>query len=143
MLLLLAYAPASHLPKPLSFVVAERLLYVPCAAACLLFGAGLGAVQRRGAARRGAARAAFCMALVACAARTARRNVEWRDDEALFGSAAEAYPRSAKAIYQLADGLVQLGREAEAEIGFRRAIEIEPKYVSRSRFTHELGEFCL
>ena len=34
-LLLFSYAPASQL-VPLSFVIAERLLYMPCAACCVL-----------------------------------------------------------------------------------------------------------
>lgn len=138
-LLGLSYAPASHVLTPLSFVVAERLLYVPCAAACLL-GTGLvhhavagGAPlphRHRGRSRalRWGRRAAVGVALVACGARTARRNVDWRDDDTLFTAAAAAYPRSAKAAYQVADGLVRRRRLDEATPLLRRALEIEPTY---------------
>lgn len=140
LLLLLAYAPASHVLVPLSFVVAERLLYVPCAAACVLAGAALAPPRRRGR-RRGAApagraaalgrrlgRAALACALVAAGARTMARNLDWRSDATIFGAAAEAYPRSAKAAYQLADGLVQAGRAADAVPLFQRVLSIEPDY---------------
>ena len=57
-----------------------------------------------------------------------RRNLDWRDDETLFGAASAAYPRSAKATYQLADRLVQQGKHAEALPLLSRALEIEPTY---------------
>ena len=61
-------------------------------------------------------------------ARTMVRTLDWRDDTYLFASAAEAYPRSAKALYQLADGLVKRGNVAEALPMLRRVLDIEPTY---------------
>ena len=155
-LLLLSYAPASHVLKPLSFVVAERLLYIPCAAASLLVAAALqsavaplavhqpdavGAPMATARAdcantqlgfdhvwRRRARRAFACFALVLGGARTMSRNLDWSDDESLFTAAAAAYPRSAKATYQLADGLVQRGNLSQAKLLLHKALSIEPGY---------------
>ena len=57
-----------------------------------------------------------------------RRNCDWRSDATLFGAALAAYPRSAKAAYQLADGAIQRGDRAAAEPLLRRALEIHPTY---------------
>ena len=125
----LAFAPAAHVPTPLAFVVAERLLYVPCAAACVVVaGFGLGELRRRGRGGRLCARLLLCAILVAAGGRTMRRNCDWRSDATLFGAALAAYPRSAKAAYQLADGAIQRGDRAAAEPLLRRALEIHPTY---------------
>ena len=117
------------MPTPLAFVVAERLLYVPCAAACVVVaGFGLGALRRRGRGGRLCARLLLCAILVAAGGRTMRRNCDWRSDATLFGAALAAYPRSAKAAYQLADGAIQRGDRAAAEPLLRRALEIHPTY---------------
>jgi len=129
LLLLLAYAPSSHALLPLSFVVAERLLYVPCAAACVLVAAAHAALRRRGGARgRWVARALLGASLAGGGARTLRRNLAWRDDATLFGAAHAAYPSSAKAIYQLGDTAVQRGETGAALGHFERALRIEPAY---------------
>ena len=60
--------------------------------------------------------------------RTMSRTLDWRDDTTLFAAAADVYPRSAKATYQLADGLVRRGQLSEALPMLRRVIEIEPMY---------------
>lgn len=162
-LLALSYAPASHALLPLSFVVAERLLYMPCAAACLLVAAALhppyqSRRQRQQQQpppeqdrpcrldwRRGRHRAALfarrvvaCVVLVSMGARTMVRTLDWRDDTYLFASAAEAYPRSAKALYQLADGLVKRGNVAEALPMLRRVLDIEPTYHCAYRASHRM-----
>lgn len=126
--LTLTYLPASHVVLPLSFVIAERLLYLPCAAAALLAATALAAARARGGRWRHAARALLAAALVASGARTMRRSLDWRDDLALFSAAAATYPRSAKAVYQVADQLVQRQREAEARPLLRKALQIEPNY---------------
>ena len=132
-LLVLAYAPASHVWVALSFVVAERLLYVPCAALCLLTVVALdtAVIATSGETRwlvRRLRRVLMAVLLIGGGARTVSRTLDWYDDATLFGAAAAAYPRSAKAVYQIADGLMQAGRTAEAVPLFHRALAIEPNY---------------
>ena len=132
-LLVLAYAPASHVWVALSFVVAERLLYVPCAALCLLTVVALdtAVIATSGETRwlvRRLRRVLMAVLLIGGGARTVSRTLDWYDDASLFGAAAAAYPRSAKAVYQIADGLMQAGRTAEAVPLFHRALAIEPNY---------------
>ena len=128
LLLLLTFAPASHVVIPLSFVVAERLLYVPCASACVLAALAHHRLRQHGPYSRHVGRALVAVALIGGGARTARRNRDWANDVTLFGAARFAYPDSAKAIYQIADGLVQRGSPEEAVPLFRRALELEPEY---------------
>uniref|UniRef100_A0A7S3EUY2 Uncharacterized protein n=1 Tax=Haptolina ericina TaxID=156174 RepID=A0A7S3EUY2_9EUKA len=126
--LLLSFAPASHALLPLSFVIAERLLYVPCAAYCVLIALLQASFRRGGRSCRLVSRVLVATALIASGARTARRNCDWRDDASIFGAAALAYPNSAKATYQIADGLVQRGQVEKALPLLHRSLELEPDY---------------
>ena len=131
MLLAFSYAPASHILVPLSFVVAERLLYMPCAATSLLAAALISTTshhKRTHWLRRLLVRLLLCAALVVGCARTMVRNLDWKDDTTLFTAASAAYPRSAKAQYQLADRLMQKGEVDEGIIRLHKVLEIEPNY---------------
>ena len=151
LLLGLTYAPASHILAPLSFVVAERLLYLPSAATACLAAAALSI--RRGHVVKGvwvtrwARRVLLGVFLIAAGARTMVRNLDWRDDTALFTAASLAYPRSAKAHYQLADRLVQRGAREEAAALLHRVLDIEPQYhyahLHLSKMALENGEHRL
>ena len=63
------------------------------------------------------------LALTSAGARTMRRCLDWHDDHSLFSAAAAAYPASAKATYQVADGLVRAGRREEAVPLFQRELQ--------------------
>ena len=128
LLMLLLYAPASHSLLPLSFVVAERLLYMPAIAACVLVHACMQSARRPSIGRLWARRAFMAVALTCGGSRTMRRGIDWVDDQTLFEAAALAYPRSAKTVYQVADGLVRRNRADEAVPLLELALEIEPNY---------------
>jgi tetratricopeptide (TPR) repeat protein len=119
-------APTSNLLVFIGTLLAERLMYLPSAGLCLLAAAGAAALERRGAGRL--VLAAVAALGVAGAARTWIRLPEWRDDLALYASAARVSPRSARIRYNLGNAYLRGGRHAEAESEYREALAIYPDF---------------
>lgn len=97
--MVLAFLPASNLLVYVGFVVAERILYLPSVGFCLLFGLGFGKLMhsRRGSTdeqryRRCALLVCGGLLLLAAAAKTVQRNLDWRDEESLYRSAIRINP---------------------------------------------------
>jgi Flp pilus assembly protein TadD len=117
---------ASNLILPIGTLMAERLLYLPSAGACLLAG---WAVARAPAGRPASAAIALALlALGAAAGRTLARLPEWRDDFALYRSAARVSPRSARIRFNLGNAHLRRGEYVEAEAGYREALRIHPGF---------------
>jgi tetratricopeptide (TPR) repeat protein len=102
-----ALLPTSNLLFPLGAVMAERFLYLPLAAAAL--GVALvvdGIVNRLG---NGPAvhmvRGSIAVVVAICALRSARRNVDWRDDVSLWTAAVASCPASYRSHDALASAL--------------------------------------
>jgi tetratricopeptide (TPR) repeat protein len=119
-------APTSNLLVFIGTLLAERLMYLPSAGLCLLAGAGAAALERRGAGRL--ALAAVAALGVAGAVRAWARLPEWRDDLALYASAARVSPRSARIRYNLGNAHLRDGRHPEAESEYRAALAIYPDF---------------
>lgn len=103
---------------PIGAMFGERFAYAPSLAACLL----AGWVYERS--RRPPAAVLLAVAL-AFAARTALRNLDWRDGETFYAVTARDQPRSAQA--QLWHALVLLGKgDPQAVWRLRQAREIDP-----------------
>lgn len=108
-------------------LLAERLMYLPSAGLCLL--AGCAAVAA-GAGRRGAlATAGLVLAVAAGAARTLHRLPEWKDDFALYESAARVSPRSTRIRYNLGNAFLRRGEYTPAEENYRAALAIYPEFL--------------
>ena len=120
-------APVANLVVFVGTLLAERLLYLPSAGLCLLAGC-LAATPVTARARRVAAVAATSLVLAA-AARTWTRLPDWRDDFALYRSAAEVSPRSARIRYNLGNAWLRQRRHADAEAEYRRALAIYPAFA--------------
>jgi tetratricopeptide (TPR) repeat protein len=116
----------SNLVVFIGTILAERLMYLPSAGVCLLGAAGAAWLARR----RGLipSVAAVAVAAGAGAARTAVRLPEWKDDLALYSSAARVSPRSARIRYNLGNAHLRLERHAEAETEYRAALAIYPEF---------------
>jgi len=105
---------------------AERLMYAPSIGVCLLAGWCLARLQGIG---EGRAAVAAGLALVCVAGlRTSWRVPEWKDDFALYLSAARVSPRSARIRYNLGNAYLRRGSYGEAEENYRTALEIYPDY---------------
>ncbi len=108
-------------------LLAERLMYLPSVGLCLLAGCLAAAA---GGDRRGAlAMAVMLLAVTAGAGRTLVRLPEWKDDFALYESAARVSPRSARIRYNLGNAFLRRGEYARAEENFRAALAIYPEFL--------------
>jgi tetratricopeptide (TPR) repeat protein len=100
----LVFLPTSNLLFPIGTIMAERFLYLPAIA----FAAGVVAAVGAAGKRVGDARLApalLGLIVVACAARTWARNLDWQDDLAVGRAAVEASPGSFKSHKLLAYAL--------------------------------------
>ena len=120
-------APVANLAVFVGTLLAERLLYLPSAGVCLLAGC-LVAPPLTARARRFAV-AALTALVIAGAARTWERLPDWRDDFALYRSAAEVSPRSARIRYNLGNAWLRQRRHPEAEAEYRLALAIYPAFA--------------
>lgn len=120
-------APAANLFVFIGTLLAERLLYLPSAGFCLFLGT-LATLPATPAGRRLAAAGAAGLVL-AGALRTGARLPDWRDDFALYRSAAEVSPRSARIRYNLGNAWLRQRRDAEAEGEYRKALAIYPAFA--------------
>src|ERR1035437_8205731 len=110
----LVFLPTSNLLFPIGTIMAERFLYLPAIA----FAAGVVAAVGAAGKRVGDARLApalLGLIVVACAARTWARNLDWQDDLAVGKAAVEASPGSFKSHKLLAYAL----HEAEDPRGWQ------------------------
>jgi tetratricopeptide (TPR) repeat protein len=121
--------PASNVLFPTGTLMAERLLYLPSFAVCLIAG-HLGAdLARRGKPALVGAVAAAALLLGLGAARTWTRLPAWSDNATLALTDVKLQPRSAKLQAGAGIALHSAGREEEAEAAYRRALAIWPDYA--------------
>ncbi|CAH3117107.1 unnamed protein product [Porites lobata] len=159
-LLVVPFLPASNLFFRVGFVVAERILYVPSMGFCLLIVCGLNRLasfarsdrtifntdktnngQRTKASTFSEASSTtkllqktlllvffmltglFCWKVIV-------RNRVWRNRESLFRSGVETLPHNAKAHYNYANFLKDVGRSKEAVHHYETALRLAPDHVS-------------
>jgi Tfp pilus assembly protein PilF len=119
------FAATSNVVTPTGTIFAERLAYLPSAGFCLLLAILLAWLANR---RRSAAIALLALAVTGFAVRTLARNRDWRDNTALYLSAADAVPNSAK--MRAFRGIVYLGKNdfARSRSDLEAALAIKPDY---------------
>ncbi len=128
---LLALLPATNLVLVIGSIMAERFLYLPLAG----FAGALALIAERVARRQEAQQVSGAIALVLllCAGRTVVRNRDWNDEIALWSSAVQASPDSAKAhkAYAAAVFAADPDRRRIDEViaEGERAVEIRPDYL--------------
>jgi hypothetical protein len=108
--------PASNLFFTVGTLVAERLLYMPSVGLVLLFAHGMVAALRRYRDSHGAVMLlwAVCVVLLALGCeRTLSRTEDWVNDEALYSSAVQVCPNSAKNRHQL--GQIYMNQAADIQ----------------------------
>ncbi|UCF41359.1 MAG: DUF1736 domain-containing protein [Gemmatimonadota bacterium] len=116
--------PTSNLLMLVGTIFAERLLYLPSVAFCLLVATGLVWVAER---RRPAALAAAVALVAALSVQTLRYSSAWRDDISLFRWAVASVPHSTKAHHKLGEELLRAGHLGEAIRELERALAIAPE----------------
>lgn len=123
---LVTYAIVSNAFVPIGTILGDRLLYLPSAFACLLFGLAASAALRFGRVVR-----ALCtgIILLALAARSLTYAAVWRNDTALFEYAARVAPDSVRALGGWGEILGEQGRLDEARAVLDRAVALAPDFI--------------
>ena len=122
-----SYSIVSNFVVVIGTAMAERLFYLPTVGLAL---AAVPALER--AARASSGRGVFALGAVALlwGGIDLARASEWRSPIALFESAVERHPRSARAQMELGGAYGREGRTEEAVVAFRRALEVMPAYAA-------------
>lgn len=155
--MVIPFLPASNLFFRVGFVVAERILYVPSMGFCILVVCGL---QRLASVGRQSASDLRCInhgelktdlecpdnvvnsklhkvvlfsvfvliGLFCC--KVVVRNRVWSSRETLFRSGVETLPHNAKAHYNFANFLKDVGKNSEAIQHYEAALQLAPDHVS-------------
>ncbi|GFO60683.1 hypothetical protein GMST_30080 [Geomonas silvestris] len=122
------YVPISNVVPIPSDYMTERFLYLPAVGFFLLSGAGFCWLQAHVETRRWAAIAAGVM-VICCAGLTVDRNLDWRDDLSLFGSAVRNNPDSVGARFNYGTALMEKGDLAGAQREWQKALAIDPQHT--------------
>ncbi|XP_015925179.1 protein O-mannosyl-transferase Tmtc3 [Parasteatoda tepidariorum] len=136
------FLPASNLFFPVGFVVAERVLYAPSMGFCLLVAQGTSLLSTR---RPGLIWTSLILLLCIHAAKTVRRNADWKSEYALFLSGIKVNQRNAKLYNNVGHCLETQGKYSEALNYFHTAIRVEPDdigaHINVGRTHNHLGMY--
>ena len=120
------YAVIANVFVLIGTVVAERLLYLPSAAFCMLVAAALAARPIR--ARRAFAVAVPALAIALLGTRAWVRVADWRSENSVIVRDVESAPNSARLRSQHGQVFMEQWKIDEAVAEFDRAIEIAPNF---------------
>ncbi|MCU1277452.1 MAG: hypothetical protein JWM53_998 [bacterium] len=120
----LTILPVSNLVVKIGVLMAERLLYLPSVAVCLLAAAGWSVLRKR--ARPAVAQGAVATVALTFAAMTMARNLDWQTPLALWTDTVAKQPRSALAHGNLALSCLVVGDRACAREHLQRAVALNP-----------------
>jgi Tfp pilus assembly protein PilF len=121
-------APVSNLVVPIGTIMAERLLYLPSVALCLLFGLGIGSLIAKGRRFQILAGTLLVVAVLGNVIAAVSRNRVWASDERLFASAVRVSPMSAKAHFNYGSLLLDCGHPDVSQTELETALRISPVY---------------
>lgn len=119
------YLPISNIVPIPSDAITERFLYLPAAGVFIMVGAFLEWLRSRERGQQ-ALRIAVAVIVLACAAVTVRRNLEWKDDFTLFSSGVKNNPASAEAHYNFGTALQDRGDLTAALREWQTALKLDP-----------------
>jgi tetratricopeptide (TPR) repeat protein len=109
-------------------LMAERFLYLPSFGFCLIAGLLL---ERTFLSKRTShlAAGAFLVVLLVFSWRAAERNKDWKNELTLWEETVRAVPSCARALSNLGGAYHRLGRDDEATLLVKKALEIRPGYA--------------
>lgn len=120
-------APVSNVLIRIGTVMGERLLYLPSAGFLVAVAALWGMLWRsRGPAGRRWLAAATALLVLAGAARSTARNLDWKSSASIHAATAKTSPRSGRARYNNAVSIHDAGRLDEAIEEMQRAVRLDP-----------------
>jgi len=121
------YLPISNLVPIPSDYMTERFLYIPAVGFFVLAGAAFCRLYAKEG-TRWLVLVAAAIVVVGCAGLTVQRNLEWRDDFSLFGSAVRNDPASAGAHFNFGTALMEKGDLKGAREEWLKVLAIEPRH---------------
>jgi Flp pilus assembly protein TadD len=125
LLLALPLLPVANLLMPIGTILAERLLYLPSAGLCVLFGLAFVTAQAAGRPeRRRLAVAGLVLVTAAGAVRSAWRYRDWADDRTIWAAAVRLSPDNVRARFNYGAASERAHDDAEAERAYRHAVEV-------------------
>uniref|UniRef100_A0A1I8JF98 dolichyl-phosphate-mannose--protein mannosyltransferase n=1 Tax=Macrostomum lignano TaxID=282301 RepID=A0A1I8JF98_9PLAT len=110
-------------PTCSSFVIAERVLYLPSMGFCLLVGLGY---RLRHRLPESVCRLGLLLTLIAFSGKTLCRNCDWKDEYSLFTSAVRVNPNNAKLWNNVGHSLEKIEKFSEALPFFLKAASVQP-----------------
>ena len=133
-LLVVPFLPASNLLFPVGFVVAERVLYLPSMGFCLLVAIGFNKSVRlaKCSSRRVlhlSLHASFILLLYVFMCKTLTRNLDWRNEMALFSAGLKVVPTNTKLWNNVGRMFESGGNLSDALVLFRHAAALHPDHV--------------
>jgi Flp pilus assembly protein TadD len=131
-----ALLPVANL-VPLSTFMAEHWLYVPSMGLFMAAGWGLSRLASR--AGRPTAIVVLAVLIAAYGVRSARRNLEWRDDRTFYEATLRLAPDSARVHSNLGRVYWTSGDVERAKREFARAIELRPDSWQTADTHNDLG----
>ncbi len=134
-----AWAPVSGV-LPISYLIADRYLYVPCVGFSLLL-AHLFVIERKKYNKRFVL---LWVIAVLFAAQTVNRSLDWRSEVELWSSATASRPSHAPAWSALGSAYHRAGLDEQAFETWRRALELDPNqpqvWLNMGRAKSQRGE---
>ena len=132
-LMVFPFIPASNLFFPVGFVIAERILYLPSMGFCMLVGYGAWCIHNNSSKTstlRLIVKLGLAYLLLFHTAKVISRNRDWEANFTLYHSAVKIIPRNGKMIGNLGIEYDTRGNRSLAEVYFKKAIEVEPNYIT-------------
>lgn len=129
-LLFILFLAPTYSPIMVSWLVAERYLYLPSITLCI-FSAFFynGYVSKAEKMRKKRAFILFVSIISAYAVRTVARNEDWKDAGRLWRQTVLASPNSPRTHNNMGDAYAQEGNSEGAIREFKKAIELKPNYA--------------
>jgi hypothetical protein len=119
------YIPISNIIPIPSWPMAERYMYIPAAGLCLIAGELFGYLHTRFG-KKGIVWVGVCIVVIALAASTVKRTMEWKDDISLFKSVIKNDPASTVGHLNLGNALLDRNDLAGAKLEWLKTLKIDP-----------------
>lgn len=121
------YAPISNIVPIPSALITERYLYMPAVGFFIVLGVLFSWIHMQGRSKQ-ALWGITAIVVTACGILTIQRNLDWKNDLALFSSGTRNDPMSPAAHFNLGTAYRENGDLQSASREWEKALAIDPKY---------------
>ncbi|MBU1125476.1 MAG: tetratricopeptide repeat protein [Candidatus Omnitrophica bacterium] len=129
LVLLIIFLAPTYSPVQISWLVAERYLYVPVLSLGMLWAYGYERLAKKLSAKKKILVMIGIFVIASYSVRTVSRNEDWKTPGRFWRQTVEVSPVSPRAHNNMGDVYSREGNSAGAEFSFKRAIELKPDYA--------------